>query len=83
MTQARACPSDMTIDPILTVLASAIEPDPKPAVLINPILSNIALNPTHVTFAKTAPISPVPIDPATMLYNLIHVKPGPIDSIQI
>ena len=83
MTQARACPSDMTIDPILTVLASAIEPDPKPTVLINPILSNIAPNPTHVTFAKTAPISPVPIDPATMLYNLIHVKPGPINSIQI
>jgi hypothetical protein len=76
-------PSDMAIDPIRTVLTSAVDPDPKPAMLINPILSNIAPNPTHVTFAKTAPISPVPIDPATMLYNLIHIKPGPIDSIQI
>ena len=45
-------PSDMAIDPIRTVLTSAVDPDPKPAMLINPILSNIAPNPTHVTFQK-------------------------------
>jgi hypothetical protein len=78
-------PSDVAINPVFTALASAVpvDPDPKPTALINPVSSNIAPNPSRATLAKTAPISPVPVDPATTLFNPIHVKPGPIDSIQI